>query len=1004
VPVTSSTNYTTTPAYPMNPNNPAGLTLQDYADILQADPFVAVNGNSANVCHPTYGPDIDPNDPETISAPPATGPVASVLLTTKGAGYTGTATVTFSAPTSGTTATGTANMTANGSTYTVASVTITNPGSGYTTPPTVTFSGGGGTTQATAVAYLPRTPISCGTPGSVMSRFQPYGTVEYPVPGPNGLPSTYSGTFQYSNTDTDTSTTTDSHTTGTSTDTTYGFNQSLGLGIGPVSISLASFNASYTSGSSMTLQNSSTNETSNSAAYTSTAGYSITGPQLSDNYTGPSTYSIYLDNVYRTYAFYSPLEPQPVLSTIFVSLGSTAATSSAPGIYLPSSTIVTTSPSAPSLSAPQEITLTNASPLYALTLAGPAVTFSDPGFILIENNSSYQDTCSNQQLLPNGQSSGGQTYSCTAWIQFAPQYSDAPNPVTLMNSPAVQASLIAAGTENVDPFQNILVTSQVPISAVATSVTQGATLLPTGVSQSTLKAVNPLPYIYTYPSPTTEVFALKNNYNTSVTPTQINLSDKTDFTLVTGSSDTCLNTPLSAGATCNFTVTFNGTGIGPVDTAISVMGTVPAWESTVPAFYSTPTIQLAIAGAVGVNPGIVNFSEAPSIFGGIFSAGPDCGIQFGNAPCGWVGGNAPSGTLTILNTTSYPATISYTSTGIFNIFGGTCNGSPITVAPNGGTCGLVLNVSNPSCTITSGDSCLATYSGSVSATATLQNPGLTTNTSTILLSAQLTYVVFTTNNNAVPITIHGVEKSVPVAVPATAATASLTVKSLGRTVQRESLGAEPSKGFTSIPTGKESVEVKVGSYRTTVTFPAGSFASTVAWKIATALNVSGSPVKASSKGAVVSITSIATGSKANLAFSVTGNAAFKILPSGSTLTGGADATTITKYDAGIVSLTLNGMTAPASWEKGSTATTIASALAASVNKVATPYWSATSSGDVVTLTSGSSSTEARSKSPAVHAIDSSSQSASASTASGSVGVTITDTAGFTPASFGAAKN
>ncbi|CAM2168030.1 conserved hypothetical protein [Burkholderia latens] len=75
--------------------------------------------------------------------------VGSVIVTNGGSGYTSAPTVTFSAPTSGTTATGTAII-QNGK---VVAVTITNPGSGYTAAPTVSFSGGGGT-GAVATANL----------------------------------------------------------------------------------------------------------------------------------------------------------------------------------------------------------------------------------------------------------------------------------------------------------------------------------------------------------------------------------------------------------------------------------------------------------------------------------------------------------------------------------------------------------------------------------------------------------------------------------------------------------------------------------------------------------------------------------------------------------------------------------------------------------------------------------------------------------------------------------
>ncbi len=76
--------------------------------------------------------------------------VGSVTITLGGSGYTTPPTVTFSAPTSGATATGTANL-VNGS---VTSVTITDPGYGYTAAPTVTFSAPTSGVTATGTANL----------------------------------------------------------------------------------------------------------------------------------------------------------------------------------------------------------------------------------------------------------------------------------------------------------------------------------------------------------------------------------------------------------------------------------------------------------------------------------------------------------------------------------------------------------------------------------------------------------------------------------------------------------------------------------------------------------------------------------------------------------------------------------------------------------------------------------------------------------------------------------
>ena len=74
--------------------------------------------------------------------------VASATVTAGGSGYSSAPTVTFSAPTSGITATGTATVSGGA----VTAVTITNAGNGYTSAPTITFSGGGGSgAAATAV-------------------------------------------------------------------------------------------------------------------------------------------------------------------------------------------------------------------------------------------------------------------------------------------------------------------------------------------------------------------------------------------------------------------------------------------------------------------------------------------------------------------------------------------------------------------------------------------------------------------------------------------------------------------------------------------------------------------------------------------------------------------------------------------------------------------------------------------------------------------------------------
>jgi len=75
------------------------------------------------------------------------GKVSSITMTNTGSGYT-TATVTFSAPPVGVTATGTAVIEAGS----ITSITITNPGNGYSgSAPTITITGDGSNAAATAV-------------------------------------------------------------------------------------------------------------------------------------------------------------------------------------------------------------------------------------------------------------------------------------------------------------------------------------------------------------------------------------------------------------------------------------------------------------------------------------------------------------------------------------------------------------------------------------------------------------------------------------------------------------------------------------------------------------------------------------------------------------------------------------------------------------------------------------------------------------------------------------
>jgi hypothetical protein len=846
----TSRSWDTSPWGTDSNGNPLGpqLTLKDYADILQSDPFVGLNGNSVNVCHPTYNPDLDPNDVEVISSTPITLTGSQV-----------------------------------------------NPA---------------------------RTPQSCGA-GGTLTRFLPYGTVEYPEPGPNGLPSTYTGNFQYSQTNTTGTTATDTHTTGTSVDVTASF----GLSFGP-----------FGGDAALSISNSTWATLQNQSAFTGTTGttqyanYSITGPQLSDNYTGPATYNVYLDNVYGTYAFYSDLETKPTVGNIGISTTSSGTTA------IPNFGQVTVGATS---TPPKELWLTNNS-TYPLTMVWPAVTFSDPGFQLVEGNSSYPDNCSNQLLAASAQ--------CTVWIEFAPVASDVANTPFGSTQP-INATMVAAGTENAFSYENILVTNNAAVAGTAAPVTtQVATLFPTPIQNTTVACPPPTgkycqsqnifgfaPYISTAES---QVFTFTNYFTSSVAVTGFTLTDTKNFT-VTSNSCTTVPAPPSTSNTCTITLQFKPvTALPPggvYNTKITAMGNIVG--------ATTPAMPLAVAGAAGFLLGSISIT--PSTMNLSVSLYP----SGSSLPTGW------EQSLTLTNNSSFPVT--FTNTALTNNFG-------IDVVFSYAYYGLNFNCPTlgpgQSCQVMGYYSCsdsskTGTFSATVTLTGTVQTTGSPTLSATLNATATLVDVGAVSR-----VTLSGAERSKTETIPATYAKGSITVNSL----------KTPSAG-------KGTLSVKVGAFKATASYAAGATDDTAAQALVTVLNGKGSPVKATRSGAVITLKGIDAGAAGNLTLQTTGDTNFKLATSGKALTGGKNAITTTKYDGGDVDITTYGVTASAVWGKESTAVTVAKALAASINKVAGAYWNATASGDVVTLTSVSHP--------------------SSSTSGPAFTVAVTDSKGFTPPSY-----
>ena len=153
------------------------------------------------------------------------------------------------------------------------------------------------------------------------------------------------------------------------------------------------------------------------------------------------------------------------------------------------------------------------------------------------------------------------------------------------------------------------------------------------------------------------------------------------------------------------------------------------------------------------------------------------------------------------------------------------------------------------------------------------------------------------------------------------------------------------------------VGITVNGYNKTVSYNSGSNGTTIASALASAFyNDSGAPVYGTSSGAVVTLTSRTSGAGTNYslsASSATNNGyftgtSFPASPSGGTLTGGTNATI--QYDTGTVTATINSTQSTTTYGQGDSSSTVAAHLAAAIN-ANSPVVNASSTGNVVTLTS-----------------------------------------------------
>jgi RHS repeat-associated protein len=132
-------------------------------------------------------------------------------------------------------------------------------------------------------------------------------------------------------------------------------------------------------------------------------------------------------------------------------------------------------------------------------------------------------------------------------------------------------------------------------------------------------------------------------------------------------------------------------------------------------------------------------------------------------------------------------------------------------------------------------------------------------------------------------------------------------------------------------------------------YGSGSTDPTVAAALAAALNATGTPVVASSTNNVVTMTSIAAGTAANYGYSISNGTDFAGTDSGSTLIGGTAGPVI--YDAGTITVTLNGTQASVPYNSASTPQSLASALGTALQSADGGVVMVSPSGSGIGLTS-----------------------------------------------------
>jgi Abnormal spindle-like microcephaly-assoc'd, ASPM-SPD-2-Hydin len=332
-----------------------------------------------------------------------------------------------------------------------------------------------------------------------------------------------------------------------------------------------------------------------------TAAYSITGPLATDNYTGPTGFEVWQDNVYGTFMFVASGTTPTSSGSIDVSPANTATTP------------ITFTPAVPvgSASSPVQVTLTNNSsmPMFmgvssafpflpTSTALSPVAAFSDPGFSVVTGT----DTCSGKIIAANG--------TCTISVVFSPTASDVPG-----------SGGVITGTMYLTGETDAVVSATASLSGTVGTATSTISLSPSSL---------------TFPS--TAVGSTSAAQTITATNTGTTALSLSSYALIGAnassfliSGNTC-STSLAVGANCTLSVAFRPTADGALTASLAVTDSASGSPQTV-----------ALTGTGTGTSGTSTISLSPS------------SLAF---PPTAVGGTSVAQTITVTNTGTTALTVS----------------------------------------------------------------------------------------------------------------------------------------------------------------------------------------------------------------------------------------------------------------------------------------------------------------------------------------------------------